>query len=140
MTSKSGPACPPGRFHPAEHEEFMATCNRVLQDKGENYPRTCAKCRLGPCQDYRPDQAPAQLKAIAGLIQKLSYRDMLTFGEHIAKALEGRDGYKAADIVAATLAASDGIIGHGIPVATGQVGGHEPLDFGSNANRQVYKR
>lgn len=32
----------------------MSECNKKLQAEGKAYPRTCAKCRLGPCLD-EPD-------------------------------------------------------------------------------------
>jgi hypothetical protein len=30
----------------------MSTCNKALQEAGNPYPRTCAKCGLGPCVGY----------------------------------------------------------------------------------------
>lgn len=29
----------------------MTICNKILQARGDMYPRTCRKCGLGPCQD-----------------------------------------------------------------------------------------
>jgi len=30
----------------------MADCNKQLQAEGHSYPRTCARCKLGPCTNF----------------------------------------------------------------------------------------
>jgi hypothetical protein len=34
-----------------KQEQWPSNCNKRLQADGESYPRTCAKCGLGPCRD-----------------------------------------------------------------------------------------
>ncbi len=71
-------------------------CNKKLQaDGATTWPRTCSQCKLGPCT--HPDYAPGKsghadaLKQIAGLIQKLSYRDMLALGKELSARLNKLD-------------------------------------------------
>lgn len=73
----------------------MPRCNQTIPE-GEPRSRTCAKCGLGPCKETHR-QENAMLKNIAGLIAKLSYRDMQTFAEALWVEIDfddpgGKDG------------------------------------------------
>jgi hypothetical protein len=88
-------------------EGVVMSCNERLKAEGKPHPRQCRKCQFGPCTE-RP-QAPdvsSTLKYIAGLLQKLPYRDMSSFAQKIEKH---RDNGRTA-MVEALLAASDEIL------------------------------
>lgn len=97
----------------------MAACNNDLKNEGKNYPRTCAKCGLGPCPAAKR-QENAALKAIAGMVQKLSYRDMQALACALTDELAGGDDYTPPTIAKALLNTTDAILGPGL----------EPLDLG----------
>lgn len=44
----------------------MSTCNKTLRDLGQPYPRTCAKCGLGPCigEPGLVTELPASMSAL----------------------------------------------------------------------------
>lgn len=83
------------------------TCNEKLKADGKPYPRQCRICKFGPCTEKSKDDATARLKHVAGLIQKLSYRDMQTLGAKLGDALE-EPAMKVAD---ALLSVADDILG-----------------------------
>lgn len=87
----------------------MSRCNKALQAEGAKaWPRTCAKCGLGPCKEEQRRENAA-LKAVAGHIQKLSYRDMRTFADIVGNHIPGDKG--GPDAVAnGLLAAADAIM------------------------------
>jgi hypothetical protein len=77
-------------------------CKNEMERNGEKHvPRTCPRCGItGPCQVpgmSRPmSEFPltasdrAQLKQIAGLIQKLSYRDMQDLAHKLSERLSDK--------------------------------------------------
>jgi hypothetical protein len=88
----------------------MAICNEQLKTEDKPYPRTCAKCGLGPCKEVQR-QGNAALKTIAGLIQKLSYRDMMDLSDFFAKhtnKIQGDIGPR--DMAVSLLEAADEIL------------------------------
>jgi hypothetical protein len=89
---------------------LMPACNNDLKNEGKGYPRTCAKCGLGKCLEEQRHENAA-LKTIAGLIQKLSYRDMKAYAEALTDELAGGKGnVDPATISEALLRASDNIL------------------------------
>lgn len=87
----------------------MGICNKQLQAEDKPYPRTCAKCGIGKCQEEQRHEN-ASLKAIAGLIQKLSYRDMMAFGKVVAEQLAKNDGNQPDDMAEVMLDVADEIL------------------------------
>lgn len=50
LCADTPPQPPPASNYPATTEKRFDVCNKLLQSAGKAYPRTCAKCGLGPCQ------------------------------------------------------------------------------------------
>lgn len=98
----------------------MNDCKKRLQAKGETLlPRSCARCGLGACQDQdfaRQDNSRAALKQIAGLIQKLSYRDMQSLAETVNIQLNIGDVPKA-EMASVLLRAADALLAEPVTVA-----------------------
>ncbi len=90
----------------------MATCNQILQAQGAIYPKSCAKCGLGKCTERKSADEPmsGSLKQIAGLIQKLSYRDMGTLATKLSEAFKEGDELSAPTIAQAMLDIADDIL------------------------------
>ncbi|MBW8783012.1 MAG: hypothetical protein JF599_14165 [Verrucomicrobia bacterium] len=59
----------------------MTICNETLKLQGKSYPRTCAKCGLGPCVGS-PMPAPAPTLAAPALVHVVTWRygDNSAFG------------------------------------------------------------
>jgi hypothetical protein len=80
------------------------------------------------------DQSSNPLKQVAGLIQKLSYRDMQLFASDLATFIKDAGEPTSLNMASALLKAADHLLaGHGAPVATDIIGS-------STADRQVYRR
>lgn len=87
------------------------SCNELLKAEGKSYPRQCAKCKFGPCTE-RPKEPDASvlLKNIAGLLQRLPYRDMTDFAQQVASKFKERDDVTKWNVTNALLATSDDIL------------------------------
>lgn len=90
----------------------MGRCKQDMIDAGERIvPRTCPVHGLKPCREKNVSREEgAALKNIAGLIQKLSYRDMNLLGVKLSAALETKDGYSALPCAEALLEVADKIL------------------------------
>jgi hypothetical protein len=76
-------------------------CKNEMERNGEKHvPRTCPTCGIsGKCQvpnmgkpmsDFSQNEATASVKQIAGLIQKLSYRDMQDLAHKLSERLSDK--------------------------------------------------
>lgn len=93
----------------------MARCNEELKREGKregvSYPRTCALCRLGPCKRNNvTDQKSDPLKQIAGLIGKLSWRQMREFAATMRHSLAINDELDVDGVAGAILTGCEKIL------------------------------
>lgn len=71
----------------------MSTCNNQLKAEGAtSWPRTCARCGIKKCNHpyygLNEDGSSPPLKQIAGLLQKLSYKDMRSLSGSLHNVLK----------------------------------------------------
>lgn len=93
----------------------MSTCKqKLIADGAARVPRTCQKCHFGPCQEQSSSNridATGPIKQIAGLVQKLSYRDMQSLSNKIAVAIKQEHGtVKSEHLTEALLKFADEIL------------------------------
>lgn len=66
----------------------MPECKQEMEARGDRFiPRSCPSCGLGPCTEKIRNENAA-IKQIAGLIRKLSWRDMNTLAKAFNKSLD----------------------------------------------------
>ena len=93
----------------------MSQCNEMLKAEGKSYPRTCQKCRLGPCT-YKPTEEERSLVSksqflmkVTGDLQSLPFRDMLTLSRQLQVSLPSKPtkDLSVAEIAEALLSAAE---------------------------------
>ena len=75
-----------------------STCNNTLRAQGKAYPRTCAKCKFGPCVVDQVQPAQRPWRGLTDEERKLirtsvGYNQFVTaseYAEHVQKATEAK--------------------------------------------------